>query len=609
MNVEQIAVDAVSAQFSRVERLDMEIASKDRTAFTDGHLDLYEDQARKSQFQGRIPLQVKGRVWRKKVFPDAASFPLSITDAKGYLVLRGVLLFVVLVDRKIDRHQVYARMLTPSFLRNFVLQAGDQKTQVVHLSRIPETSDAKIALVSFAIEASRESAPITFDPILFERGLNLTIYSPSPLDFSRPVDLGYADLDTNDHSLLVRTEDGLTGTLDGFLTVYPADYVEHDLPFSVSAGDAIFETPRGRKVDADTLHIVLNESLSIDLSRSGKQLSGKVNLTETGTFSGYLDAIDFFLGACDKRAFTIGNVNAPFSVGEVGNLDGLRAKQRQLRKFREVFEVLGVREESIALVDLDEKSRIQLEAMHRGLVLRQPIPAEEAKSGRIGLSVCGWTVELMCRYDPGEHEWELVDLFSPESRQLLATTATSADGEETNYLITPYDLVDADRMRTLLNLHLGNLVKAYDSIPFSPATETNSTNTVLNLIRCADASPSRRVEFIDAAHELNAWLRGKEPNSAIYQINEWQIRARISGLSPEDEAAVHELMHEGNVPGYSHAVRGYVCSILVKDGSGVSYWFDRLTESEAEMLGDWPIVNLVEQFCLGGTINNSGATE
>lgn len=595
MNIEQIAVDEVSRSFTRIERIDLEVASKDRTAFTDGHLDLYKSKVKKDEFIGRVPVQVKGKVWRQKQFGDTATFDLSLKDARGYLELRGVLLFVVKLRRKSDEAQVYARMLTPSFLRKFVLEAGSQKTQVLKLRKLPGDEKEKINLASFSVKASGEAEPITFDPVLLERGVTLTIYSPSLIDFSRPVELGYGDLDAIDHSLIVRTNDGMTATLDGVFQIYPSDYVDHALGFAVSAGDVLFEEPRGRKINDNTLHISLSDVLTLTLTRSGEQLSGEVNLTEGGTFSGYLDGVNFFLEAYDKKTFRIGEMNAPFEIGQVEDLERLRARRRQLTRFREVLEVLEICESQILMEQLDERSRGNLDTIYRGLIDKERIPAAEQMSGRVELSVCGRTVELMCYYHELEHEWELIDLFALQSQLQVGTTVTAEDGTESHHLITPYDFLDADRIEGLLNLHVHNILPAYRALPESPLLEGNATGTVLRLITSADNSVSRAPVFLGVAAELNTWLRERDPKNAIYRINEWQIIARSSGLTSAQKSAIYEMSQEGSVTEYSRAVMGYVCAILLEDAAGLRYWVQRLTDGERSMLEEWPIARLISR--------------
>jgi hypothetical protein len=367
----------------------------------------------------------------------------------------------------------------------------------------------------------------------------------------------------------------------------------------VSAGEVVFAEPRGRKLNDNTLHISLSDVLSLTLTRSGDQLSGKVNLTEGGSFSGYLDGVNFFLEAYDEKTFRIGEMDAPFEIGQVEDLERLRARRRQLTRFREVFEVLEVCESQILMEQLDERSRGNLETIYRGLIGKERIPAAEEKSGRVELSMCGRTVELMCYYDERENEWELIDLFALQSQLQVGTTVTAEDGTESHYLITPYDFLNEASFEEILNLHVYNILPAYRALPESPILEGNATGTVLKLIASADNSLSRAPVLLGVATELNAWLRERDPENVIHRINEWQIIARSSELTSAQKSAIYEMSQEGSVSGYSRAVLGYACAILLEDAAGLQYWAQRLTDGEKSMLWEWPIVRLIQSDDIG----------
>jgi hypothetical protein len=292
-------------------------------------------------------------------------------------------------------------------------------------------------------------------------------------------------------------------------------------------------------------------------------------------------------------------MDAPFEIGQVEDLERLRARRRQLTRFREVFEVLEVCESQILMEQLDERSRGNLETIYRGLIGKERIPAAEEKSGRVELSMCGRTVELMCYYDERENEWELIDLFALQSQLQVGTTVTAEDGTESHYLITPYDFLNEASFEEILNLHVYNILPAYRALPESPILEGNATGTVLKLIASADNSLSRAPVLLGVATELNAWLRERDPENVIHRINEWQIIARSSELTSAQKSAIYEMSQEGSVSGYSRAVLGYACAILLEDAAGLQYWAQRLTDGEKSMLWEWPIVRLIQSDDIG----------
>src|SRR5699024_6975029 len=149
---------------------------------------------------------------------------------------------------------------------------------------------------------------------------------------------------------------------------------------------------------------------------------------------------------------------------------------------------------------------------------------------------------------------------------------------------TPYDFLDGSKFEELLNLHADNILPAYRALPESTILEGNATGTVLKLITSADNSPSLAPVFFDVAAEFNSCLRPRDPKNAIYRMNEWQIVARSSGLNTAQKSAIYEMAQEGSVSGYSRAVLGYSCAILLEDSAGLRYWGQRLTDGEKAMV-------------------------
>lgn len=595
MSIEQAAVDAVSRHFSRIERVELEAASNDRTPFTDGHIDLYETESVKPGFLGRIPIQIKGRVWRKGVFPEDYGFSMPLVDARAYLKLGGVIYFVALIGRKDDQEAVYARMLSPSWLRRFVLEEGAKVTSTVRLRKIPEDERGKLSLLSFALEARKETEPIAFDPVLFDPETPLTIFSPNALRLDQPLELEYTRKNTQDFSLFGRTREGLLASVDGEFTILPPDYVEHYMNASLKAGGVVFDSPRGRRIDVDTFRIILSECLTIDVTMGGEVTTGKVNLAESGSLASYLPCLEFFVAALEDGQLEIDGKALRFEKDQFDRTEALHARKRQLTRFKSVFDALDVDGRIITIDCLDERSRRELDTLYRGLVSGDRVPASESNSGRIAVKVCGWTIELMCTYHSDDDSWSLENMFSSDSRMAVATTEKSEDGGEVAHLITPYDLLDRDSFGKTLNLNLNNLVPRYEALPERTPRNEYATRTLLELIAAADITVLRRDELLQAASSLCSWLLSSSPDSGICRINEWQISARLGGLSEDERREVYAMMVEGEVASYSRAVVGFACAILLGDSAAVSHWENQLSEEDLALLEGWPILNLRAQ--------------
>lgn len=592
MNIEQIAVNAVSECFDWSDRFHLEATSNDKTQFTDGHLDLYSERAVKAEILGRIQIQIKGVSWTKR-FPDEATYSVSLEDARGFLRFHGALFFVVLVHRKTRKRRVYARALNPLKLTSFVNIAGTKKKQVLRFAPIPEGEEDLVRLASFALEAQKETNPVELDPKLLTDGASLTLYSPRPLDLSRPLELDHAKPGTVDFSLFLRTEGGIRAPLNGGLSIIPADYIDHEIPIRFESGDVVFENPIGRKIDDRTLRVSPTSSLTMEFASEKNVLSGKVNVKDGGPFDQYLDAINFFLAACDSGAFRVGERAVPFAINSVDDLESLRVRRAQLVDFRALFAELNIPEHLISTALLDDASRRELDTIHRALVSGERIPAKKPESGRIAAKVCGWRLELMCRYQEEGDSWAVENPFSPSWPYVLATSVQEADGIERIDVVTPYDLIGAEQIHEVLNLSLGDLVGRYEALPDNPSRYTYANLTTLKLITGADQSECRRDEFLTAARDLNSWLLGHDPESEVHRLNGWQISARLGGLDESERKEAYVMMMDGTNSELGDSVVRYVCAVLLGEEHGIELWGGRLTSEQREFLKPWPIMNLI----------------
>lgn len=593
LDIERIAVDAVSEYFTWTTRLRIEPSVNDKTPFTDGHIDLYGSRIAKEDYVGRARIQIKGKLHRKQ-FKNEESFSITLLDARGLQKLRGVFFFLVMINPKTRERAVYGRVLTPLFLKNLIDSFGDQHKRAIHFPRLPSSEDSLISAVQFALKAQEETAPVALNPKLLDLGVTLTLYSPTEIDFARPVTLDRDGPDVQDFSIFVRTAEGLTGSLGGSFSLVPPNYMDHPLPFSLSAGHTHFEKPTGRKLDEHTLHISPSPSISVNLTLREGIMSGAVSLREAGTFAEYMDAATFLLAADEHQSFRIGSRDVPFRIDSSDALDDLRGRLEELCHFRDLFTTLDVDESAFSILDFDERSIRELNTLHRALVLDEHIPATRADSGRIDVQFCGWAVELMCTYYEEDGSWKVENPFSAHWERIVATSTAATEGQESFHLITPYDWLDAERYPKLLNLSLKNIVHRYEALPDGPKRYEFANATTLKLISAADASPARRNEFLDAASLLNTWLLENEPGSTIHRINGWQISARKGELSEQDREHIFDLMNTETDSAWSSTVVRLSCAILLGDTFAISRWKHRLTLDERLTIEAWPIMRLAE---------------
>lgn len=142
--IETLSVNAVKNSIATSDILDQFISENDKEPSWDGNIYVYKNKnKRKSELQGRIPIQVKGKECKK--FPtNRVSFSISVSDLKNYLFDGGTILFVVYIRNTDAKTKIYYSSLLPIKLKNILDNTKNkQKNKSVKLSEFPTASDDK----------------------------------------------------------------------------------------------------------------------------------------------------------------------------------------------------------------------------------------------------------------------------------------------------------------------------------------------------------------------------------------------------------------------------------------------------------------------------------
>ena len=154
MAIEELACSEVDRVFSRCQGVKTIIRSSDSTPFTDGHIDLYKNDALKAEDHiGRVQVQVKGRTIKTGGL-GRPSFRVRVVDLRAYLD-GGCLYFVVDVaadDRNVDR--AWYVLLSPFEVRRKLEAVKEgQKDVVVELQLLPSHCKSLLSLLRLAIQS------------------------------------------------------------------------------------------------------------------------------------------------------------------------------------------------------------------------------------------------------------------------------------------------------------------------------------------------------------------------------------------------------------------------------------------------------------------------
>jgi hypothetical protein len=601
MDVEALAVSEIHRLVARCPHLKAYISMNDKTPFTDGHIDLYDGLGRtKADWQGRVPVQVKGRT--RQPGDGAPTHPLTRTDLLAYARDSGVLYFYVVVEGSRGECTPYYKLLSPFAIDSILRDLPESQAQVsVQMNPVPDDVAGLERLVALALKTRDQNTSLGFDPVLFERAKSFTVHAASNIDFDAPVVLTPG---VTDFALVLNTIDGLSIPLDGELSFSPADFVERELDVQTSSGGYTFDGAVTKRVSQTTVEVRLSEGLQLAFNRQEGRLSAQVHLTSERRLSGRLKALGFCNALIDTKVLYIDGNAVPIEITQEGDESWIRAHFEYLRWLNELLEHLGVNTSLIEPDEIDEAQVRQLKVLHRAFVKGEEVTDASATTSRVLQKVGQWRLMFLLAPGSAPDKWRCVDPFLPEARQQFRWAAGVEDAEQESIPVTAYDVLEDEHVGTVVNTRLADIVGAYEAISDFPSTFAVANQRVLALIHAADACEQRKGELLGAAALLNDWLLAEDGGVSHHRINKWQIDARRSGLTKGQRSEIRDLKRQIVRAGDANKPQAEVaCAILLGDSEEVEDLLRLLDEQQLKQLKTWPIWTLWTDGTVEGSVD------
>ncbi|WP_179012511.1 hypothetical protein [Paenarthrobacter ureafaciens] len=591
MNVEQLAVTQIVQMVSICSHLESYIDSNDKTLLTDGHIDVHssEEQHSKKNFDGRVTVQVKGRTLADGSKPPRM-FSISRTDLNGYLKTQGVLYFVVFVNPKTGKSVPTYALLNPFKIQHLIRTMGSRDRVGVRIRNFPSEPSRIEDIVKLALQSTGENPGMGVDLGQLKDLSRITLYTDGSLNLDAPVRLSRDDYD---FTLVFETAGGMSVSLDEELIITPPDYVGQETKLAVGTGDFAFHNPIKRRVDKDTIELELSSGLKFQVSEAGHVPTGVVSLSMRKTLRERFNDVGFYLTCIDTQVLRIDGVENRVEIASGDGQQDLREHFDYLTTLISLCDHLGVDSSLVELEPLEGTRGQQLIGLHGLMIEGNEISTAHHETGRILQPMGAWSLQLLVAQDSDGGKWICHDFFHPELGQQFIMSWEDESGERQINRVTPYEVIERQHLPFTLNLHLDNLVNAYENIYEYPDAPDHANATVLNLIRAADTVPVRKSEFLHAAFSLNSWLLSRQGRLPQHLINDWQIAARNGPLTQEQRLAVRSLKGQSSRQELEDPVFVEVaCAILLGDEEETAYCLTRLDETQLAALQDWPIWDL-----------------
>lgn len=591
---EKTAVRKIGKMIDSCAHLEGFFSENDKTTFTDGHIDISNDASgAKRSFGGRVNVQIKGRKVNAKA-ADLNSYPVSVVDLRGFVTLAGLLFFVVDIDKKSNKKYPKYVLLKPFYIHDLLSKAKPgQKTISVRLKRLPSDEDRMEAIIALALASRQEKIVENPSNYLYENMESITVKSAEPLNRDK---LAVYDGSSPDHSIIIRTGDGIEQFVNATVEIIPPNMQFHQANYNVSCNGVVCDNVLHRNIDDEHIELKIGKGITLRLQKLAIDAPGSVTVEFQDSLPERLKDIEFFLGVLQANTFFINEEPVVLKINSNRTVADLKDEAGVLRQLVEIANHFNIDPSLIRIGEITEKQFWQLDIVYRTAVKGEYVKNLEVKDEtRLILQPFGrWNLALIAHPGDVAGEWTYHEVIS--KRHHFAMTPSTDRSDSSIERVTPYELIDNRWLPSVLNLHLDKLVDFYSALEETVDVDNLATWMVLRLIKAADSEQSRKTAFLIAAQALNDWLveRDRE-ESPIYRLNGWQILYRQTGLLDSQRTEIrsfrHNLDQTMHPDNYSEIMIG--CALLLDDREEANFLLTQLSVDRRAVFNEWPIAQLM----------------
>lgn len=577
----------ITRLIARCRHLAAQIASNDKTPFTDGHIDVYDGLGRsKDAWRGRVTVQVKGRTAKGVL----RSFPISRNDLRAFQQDAGVLYFVVAIHPKTLRETAYYAVLSPFGIEGLLSKSAPSLARVaVPLTKLPNSPDRIEPIVALALKTRKQNPAMGFDPALFEQIQTLTVHTATSIDFDQPVTLDPSSLDV---AIEMTTEAGMSIPLSGRLQFFPQEYTKQLSTVPIACGGVTFNKYSVRRVDATTAELTFPGGLTMMLRSDESGPHSSFKLTLAGNFADQLRAIEFFSALKLTRAFAIGGRESQYDINEANDDGSFEEHLQFMRRLQALFMHLDVDTTLIELTEVSSEQLRELMNFYRSLIEGEESTNKSGETSRFVAAVGRWHLMFLLVPGSSEGRWRLLNPFDPVTPHIYRYTEVD-ERTQANVPVTVYDTVEEEYLDTVLNIRLDAVVAAYEALADQPRTAQLANLRVVALLAAADRCAPRRAVLLEAAAALNDWLIEQGDDLDRHRLNRYQIQWRKGSLTPEDRIVIRNMKRELTQAGDDQSLEFEIaCALLLGDIEEADHLMQHLSSDRRSVMEGWPIWRL-----------------
>ena len=572
-DIEEEAISVLKTYFRRNGYVRTYVSENDKTPRWDGNLFIYSEKEKRdnSTFLFKIPVQVKGRTCKKKIFPPTTSFSVTRKELKDYLNDGGVLYIVGLTIG--SETKIYISFLSKIKIKQLLTSTKGKLSFT--LTPLPEKITVFLRSCN-AFHLQQTKTPISICD-LKDKVVQIKC-AASKLEGE------------NEYSYITRNHDQLIAKVEGLEGEFYLDCenariktpVEEKRIVSVDGTNFYTKITRiYEQGGIQTLSIGKSLMITIEPKELGTNLSFPITL-HADTFDEIIHELRFLAALGNSKSLTMDGVT--LQLPQLNNRADIFKRWRNTLKFWEdaktLFQMLNIFE-TLDINKMEDEDYTNLRKLIQALLYNKTLTTQFEKDHLERTIVGNLNIVMLVRIT-GKKECKLENL-----QNVLYAAREDANGR-----LQPVPVLSKILSERPLqsNINFDRMIEDYDKFFLkNPKIVEAANEDVLLLLTHYDEKKSPIL--IEKANELCNWLLSKEEDNPIYLLNHLQIKWRLGEMYTYEE---REKIYAVSEDDSSYTKRWAACILLGEFNRAKRYW-RKMSDEDKVIYVQYPIFKLLPE--------------
>lgn len=546
--IEILSVNAVKDSIVTSDFLEPSIAENDKEPSWDGFVYIYEDKLKeKSKLRGRMPIQVKGKVFEDHSKKEI-SYSMLVSDLKNYLNDGGCILFVVYIGSEGLTKKIYYCELTPVKLIHLFSNINNQTNKTVKLKEFPLENNSKETIFFNCLQNCQKQKSFsnnklfTLEELNNEGNIEEFIIPFSGVGVSNPEDL----LLNNEVYLYAKVKGSpIPHPIEGLLkNIETQKYINEE----INIGDEIFYSHYTINDNSNERILCLGESFRMNFNK--KTNICKINYKNSNKIRMLAKDLNFMISYIEKGYFEIKDIKVPFYPDKASiEKFNIEYQKRNLEYAKKVVQLLDMFHcyEDIDINLLNKEDWINLSKLVEAFIDRKPVEGLNKDLPHICYIKIGalkFIVNIQRNDKVGSYN--ILDFFNIDLNNDIKYINKEGEILKTSKFI----ILSEKDLLTISNIDFDKLLPSFQQMEYNRETFTIANDFLLIILKAFDKAKGKRKDQLSkTCMDFSKWISEASNNDLDYdvqKINYLQTIKRFRNLNDIEINELEEIINSKN---------------------------------------------------------------